>query len=127
MKAELERHWQAVAELGCVVTGTKPCTIHHAHGGSMKDRGVHRSMGRKTSDWLVMGLAFDLHVGNEGIDVIGVTRWEKKYGNQADYLDLIAEKLGVNVWEKAMADAKRMVPRLTNDDYFPFSRPRRHA
>lgn len=110
MTAELRRHWSAVAAMGCMVTGA-PATLHHAHGGSVKGRGFHRSTGRKTSDWLVIPLSFDLHVGSEGIDRIGVKRWEAKYGTQAEMLDEIARRTGVDVWAKARAEEKPMARR----------------
>jgi hypothetical protein len=109
MNAEIRRHWDAVAAMGCVVTGMRPATIHHCHGGSMKLRGVHRSIGRKTSDWLVIPLSWYLHVGDDGIDRIGVLRWERRHGEQASFLDRICTRLGVDVWAKAAAEAKPMV------------------
>lgn len=108
--AAVRRHWDRVAAMGCIVTGG-PATIHHAHGGSLKDRGFHRSTGRKTSDWLVIPLAYVLHVGDQGIDRIGVLVWEGKYGKQADMLDLVAQRLGVDVWALALAEVKPMVRR----------------
>jgi hypothetical protein len=110
VKAELRSHWDAVAAMGCIVSGA-PATLHHAHGGSVKDRGFHRSIGRKSSNWLVIPLSFDLHVGDNGIDRIGVTRWEAKYGKQADFLDAIAKRTGVDVWAKARDAERGMLPR----------------
>lgn len=110
MTAELRRHWNAVAAMGCIVTRA-PATLHHAHGGSMKLRGIHRSVGRKTSDWLVIPLSWELHLGAEGIDRIGVVRWEAKWGKQADMLDEIVRRLGVDVWAKAYAEMKPMARR----------------
>lgn len=106
MTAEIQRHWDRVADLGCIVTGNRLVTLHHAHGGSMKERGIHRSTGRKTSDWLVIPLTWNLHVGFQGIDVIGVLEWEAKYGKQADMLDAICQRLGVDVWARAAAELK---------------------
>lgn len=110
MRAEIRRLWNEIAAMGCMVTAG-PATIHHAHGGSIKDRGFHRSIGRKTSDWLVIPLAFDLHVGDEGIDRIGVHRWELKYGKQADMIDVLCQRLGIDLWAKAREEEKLMVPR----------------
>lgn len=77
----------------------------------MKERGIHRSIGRKTSDWLVIPLSAHLHTGDFGIDRIGVARWERCHGKQADMLDLICKRLGVDVWAKAMEEQRGMVPR----------------
>lgn len=110
MSAEIRAHWDAVAAMGCVISGW-PATLHHAHGGSLKLRGFHRSVGRKTSGWLVIPLAWEYHLGEQGIDRIGVKRWELKYGKQADFLDEIARRTGVDVWAKALAEVKPMVAR----------------
>lgn len=98
--AEIRRHWGRVAKLGCVLTGAPNPTIHHIHGGSCKDVGLHRSMGRKGSDWLVIPLAFDYHVGRYGIDAGGmsVIEWERKFGTQVSMLDKVCLALNQNLW-----------------------------
>lgn len=110
MNREARKLWDEIAAMGCIVTGG-PATIHHAHGASMKERGFHRAIGRKVSDWLVIPLAFELHIGDEGIDRIGVLRWEMKYGKQADMIDLLCQRLGVDLWQKARDEQRGMVPR----------------
>jgi len=102
--AEVRRYWSRVSELGCIVCGG-PAGIHHPHGGSMKERGIHRSIGRKTSDWLVIPLCPNHHVGQFGIDSGGLTvkQWEQRFGQQADHVDAVCEKLGVDVWARANA------------------------
>lgn len=100
--AEIKRHWDKVAQLGCIVTGLTPATIHHIHGASVKLIGIHKGMGQKNSDWLVIPLAYALHTGPEGIDSgMGVIAWEKKYGSQVDHLDEVCRRLGYNCWLKA--------------------------
>jgi len=100
--AEIKRHWDKVASLGCIVTGITPATIHHIHGGSVKLLGIHKGMGQKANDWLVLPLAYALHTGVEGIDgSMGVLTWEKKYGSQVEHLDEVCRRLGYNVWQKA--------------------------
>lgn len=106
--AAQKRHWDAVAAMGCIITGG-PATIHHCHGGSMKDRGVHRGAGMKTSNWLVIPLAERLHTGPGGIDGFprpSVEEWEAKHGRQADLLDEVARRLGVDVWAFAASEEK---------------------
>lgn len=117
--AEVKRHWDLVASLGCAVTGktreeSAVITIHHAHGGSIVERGFPRSFGRKTSWWLALALIEDLHVGEGGIDGpyrISVEEWEAKHGRQADMLDELVRSTGVDVWARARAEQKPMVPR----------------
>lgn len=66
-------HWSRVASLGCIVTGG-PATLHHVHGGSCKEAGIHKGMGQKTSDWLVIPLCPLLHQHPpEGIDAGGLS------------------------------------------------------
>lgn len=116
--ANVKRYWDLVASQGCMVTGdTHRVTLHHVHGGSIVERGFHRSSGRKTSDWLVIGLREDLHVGPRGIDGpdrIPVRVWESEHGNQADMVDEVIRRTGLDVWELARAEEKRMVPRRTS-------------
>jgi hypothetical protein len=114
VNAEIQRHWDQLAAMGCIVTGEKPCTLHHTHGGSIKDRGFHRSAGRKTSPWLVIPLAAKLHTGPGGIDGFprpSVKAWELRHGKQSDMLDEVARRTGVDVWAKARAEEKGMVAR----------------
>lgn len=114
MTAEIQRHWGRVIALGCIVTGAKHgITIHHPHGGSMKTRGVHRSFGRKTSDWLVIPLHESIHTGPGGIDGFprpSVAEWESRFGRQADMVDAVCERLGLDLWALAFAEFKP-VPR----------------
>lgn len=83
-------------------------TLHHAHGGSMKERGIHRSAGRKNSDWLVIPLCANHHTGQEGIDAMGwtVLKWERTFGHQADMIDTLVKITGVDVWEKSIGEAQ---------------------
>jgi hypothetical protein len=100
--AEIRRHWDRVAGLGCIVTGVMPATIHHIHGGSVAELGIQKGMGQKPNDWLVIPVCYDLHVGRQGIDSgVGVRTWEKQYGRQVDFLDEVCRRLGINVWLKA--------------------------
>ena len=92
----------AIAQMPCVVTGSTESTVHHCHGGSLADIGITTAMGQKTSDFLVIPLAFDFHVGNQGIDSgIGVRTWEQRYGTQVDHLKHVCLQLGVNLFELA--------------------------
>lgn len=121
--SEQRRYWDRVLGLGCLVTQTPyvsgresayRITLHHAHGGSLLDRGVTRSSGRKSSNWLVIPLIWKLHLGPGGIDGyprVPVWLWEGKYRKQAAMLDEIVQRLGVDVWALARDEEKPMVPR----------------
>ncbi len=102
--AEIRRHWDRVARLGCCVSGAPNPTLHHIHGGSCFEVGLRRSFGRKSSDWLVIPLAAHYHVGNLGIDVIGVVQWESLFGTQVSMLDGVCLALNENLWMKAGID-----------------------
>ena len=112
--ADLQRHFDAVRALGCIVTGaTHNVELHHPHGGSMKLRGIHRQAGRKTSDKLVIPLHQSLHTGPGGIDGFprpSVIEWEAKHGRQADMVDEVGRRLGIDLWALAFAELKP-VPR----------------
>ena len=107
--AELQRHWDRVAALGCILSNRPDPTIHHCHGGSMREVGVMKGKGQKTSDWLVIPLDALFHVGQYGIDLghITVPEWEARFGRQVDLLDKVADLLGVDVWAKAGIDRKK--------------------
>ncbi len=100
---EVQAHWDNVAELGCIVTGMKDdVTIHHVHGGSVAEYGIHKGFGMKTNDWLVIPIAREIHTGQFGIDAaFGVERWESKYGPQMYWLMVVCDKLDIDVFAKA--------------------------
>lgn len=101
----VELYWDQLRAGVCIITGKPNPTIHHCHGGSMIDRGVKRVAGRKTNDWLVLPLAPELHfIGPGAIDGAiggGVKSWELRNGAQADHLDALVRKTGVDVWKLA--------------------------
>lgn len=110
MTKALKAHHRRLREMGCIVTGrTDRVTLHHCHSGSMVERGVMRGMGQKVSDWLVIPLDLYLHsMGPQAIDgACGVLTWEARNGRQADFLDLIVARTGVDVWALARAEAAR--------------------
>lgn len=80
-------HWDWIGRQPCCVCHGGPTTIHHCHGGSIAEAGLHKGLGQKTSDWLVIPLCPDHHVGRHGIDgAMGVKRWEAAYGSQLEHL-----------------------------------------
>jgi len=101
--AEIKRHWDRVAALGCIITG-RPATIAHCHGGSMKDCGLHVGVAQKQSDWLVIPLSKELHQGQYGLDTWGdgVRAWESYWGKtQIELLQEVSARLGYDVFERA--------------------------
>jgi hypothetical protein len=103
----IREHWDRVADLGCILSGAQSPTLHHCHGGSLREIGIHKGLGQKTSDFLVIPLAPRFHTGEYGIDVIPVWEWEHRFGRQVDHLDELCQSLGYNVWE--LAGVKRRV------------------
>jgi hypothetical protein len=97
----IKQHHDNVRALGCILTGRKPATLHHVHGGSIKDRGYHVGMGQRQSHALVIPLIAELHsIGGRGIDSgYGVRSWEETFALQADLIDEVGEALGYSLWE----------------------------
>lgn len=108
---EIRDHWQRVARLGCMVTFSDMATIHHVHGGSIREFfGAHGmpGAGQKQNDWLVIPLHPRLHTGQDGIDNgMGTTvaSWERRYGKQIQFLKQvrhqIIQKHGYDIFERA--------------------------
>lgn len=93
------KHHANVRALGCIISNRPSPTIHHCHGGSMKQRGWHVGMGQKQNEALVIPLNALYHTGVNGIDSgVGVGTWERTFGDQADFLDEVSAKLGYDVW-----------------------------
>ena len=98
--ADVKRHWDRVAALGCVCCG-RPAEIAHAHGGTLKDRGLYRAKGKKPSDWLVLPVCPEHHrVEYKGLD-FSPRLWEQRWGSQEGYLRWLSEQLGYDVFERA--------------------------
>jgi hypothetical protein len=100
--AEERRHHARVRELGCVITRTPKPTIHHCHGGSLRGV-VEKGSGRRTSHWLVLPIAAELHcAGPYAMDgAFGVVRWEQMFGTQSYWLCWVCQQLGLDVFAKA--------------------------
>jgi hypothetical protein len=91
-----------VGDMACVVTGKRPVTLHHCHGGSLADAGINRGMGQRPSDWLVIPIIADLHVGPKGIDGgKGVRSWEAEHGTQLNHLMALQKCLGIDLFTLA--------------------------
>lgn len=107
---EIKDHWTRIAGLGCFVTFDPEPTIHHCHGGSVRDRWGDKAMpgtGQRANHWLTIPLAARLHTGINGIDTDGqgVRDWETRFGRQTDMLDRLRSickaRWGYDIYEKA--------------------------
>lgn len=104
--AEIRKHWNEVIDAGphpALIHHSGRLTIHHCHGGSISEMGIHRGMSKKPSDWLVVCLPASIHcAGIKAIDYgFGVQSWEKEFMPQAQLLEWTSRRLGVNVFKKA--------------------------
>lgn len=108
LTTSIKQHYANVAALRCVVTGDTQVTLHHCHGGSMRERLVSlgmdatKGMGmRGYSDALIIPLRIDHHsMGVNAIDgQMGVKSWEARFGKQADFVDAVGELVGYSLWE----------------------------
>lgn len=77
MKKGEKTHIEKVASLGCCIC-KMPCQIHH-----VRDNG---SMGKKASNFEVIGLCHYHHQGAEGFHTLGKRAWEDRYGTQREHL-----------------------------------------
>jgi len=98
----IEQYHALVAEMPCIVTGMRPVTLHHCHSGSLADAGINRGKSQRPSDWLVIPIILDLHVGPQGIDGSkGVRSWEAEHGTQMSHLLALQEKVGIDLFTLA--------------------------
>lgn len=85
-------------------------TLHHCHGGSIKDHGWHVGMGQKQNPFLQIPLHDVYHTGDWGIDSgMGVETWEQKFGTQWEHLIWVNNQLPYNIFAEAVKweDANR--------------------
>lgn len=101
---ERKAHFARVAQYPCWVSGHYPVTIAHCHGGSVLEAGFKRGMAKKPSDWLVLPIAFEYHLGRNGMDVIGIKEWEAHFGRQVDMLEEFGRRLKLDLFALARAD-----------------------
>ena len=94
-------HLRRLRLFPCFVSRRTPVVLHHCCGGSMAERGIHRGMGQKVSDWLCLPLNPDYHTGQYGIHTLGVQTWEEMFGTQAELLDQLGLRLGYDLFELA--------------------------
>lgn len=109
----VKEHHDNVRALTCVITHNPQATIHHCHGGSMKDAGYHSGGAQRgCGEALVIPLKADYHVGDQGIDYgTGVLTWELWYGTQMEHLREVNESLDYDIFELHEAWQKSAPPR----------------
>lgn len=109
--AEQGRHWNRVAELGCLIT-RRPAEIAHMHGPSLRERDPRflKPKGKKTRwmHWLVVPLTPEIHwlCDNDP------RAFAAACGTPAELLDIVAERTGVDIWAKAR-ECLKPVPERT--------------
>lgn len=103
MVVSVTRHEANLRELRCVISHNPQVTLHHCHGGSMKEFGWAVGMGQKQNPFLQIPLHAHYHVGDMGIDRIGVETWETWYGTQVELLAEVNKQLPYDLWEYAQS------------------------
>ena len=100
---KIQLYHKIIRELGCCISGSPDPTLHHCHGGSMRQFGQLRGIGQKVSDWLVIPLHSVYHsMGQFAIDgSYGVRRWESTFGTQVYWLDWCREHTGIDPFTMA--------------------------
>lgn len=96
------QHEKNLRELRCAVCRSTAVTLHHCHGGSMKDARWHVGMAQKQNPFLQIPLHNLYHTGDLGIDYgYGVESWEETFGTQMEHLQWVNEQLGYDIFEEA--------------------------
>ena len=101
-ETSVAQHQKNLRELRCVICRFPNPTLHHTHGGSMKEYRWHVGVAQKQNPWLQIPLDVRYHTGNFGIDShIGVVTWESTFGTQIEHLRWVDDQLGYDIWAKA--------------------------
>jgi hypothetical protein len=107
------RHEKNLRELRCVVSRKPDVTLHHVHGGSMKQHRWHVGMGQKQNPFLQIPLNAHYHTGNMGIDTgVGVITWERTFGTQMEHLAWVNDQLDYDIWDQARFWEERNRPSM---------------
>ncbi len=102
-RPSVSRHEEILRTFVCVVCqSTDRVTLHHCHGGSMKEHGWHVGMGQKQNPFLQIPLHPRYHVGKFGIDSgYGVESWERDFGTQWEHLTNVNAALPYDIFDMA--------------------------
>lgn len=97
--AAVRTHEKNLRQLRCVVSRSPFVTLHHCHGGSLKDLGWHVGIAQKQNPFLQIPLMDEYHTGNCGIDSgYGVNSWEKDFGTQVEHLQWVNDQLPYDIF-----------------------------
>jgi hypothetical protein len=97
------RHEKNLRALPCAVTRSAPVTLHHCHGGSMREHGWSVGMGQRQNPFLQIPLKAEYHVGRFGIDYgYGVLSWERDFGTQWEHLQWVNDQLDYDIFQLAL-------------------------
>lgn len=110
---EIGDHYQRVVDMGCIVTESPICIIHHCMGGSMVSEFGLKSQSQKLNDWLVIPLHPSLHTnGDQAIHRMPIKDWENTFYSQMYLLRLVNVRLkqlgfGYDIFQKARLENAR--------------------
>lgn len=98
------QHEKNLRAMRCLLTHSAPVTLHHCHGGSMKQHGWHVGTGQRQNPFLQIPIDERYHTGLYGIDSgLGVRTWEETFGTQVELLERVNSMLPYDIWEEAKA------------------------
>ncbi len=110
-RISVSKHEKNLRLMCCVVTMQHPVTLHHCHGGSMKELGPgirSPGMGERNNPFFQIPLLLKYHTGPFGIDgSMGVIRWESVFGSQVGFLKEVNGHLDYDLWEQAKLWSKK--------------------
>lgn len=64
MLLEVNLHEMNLRRLRCMVTNNPAVTLHHCHGGSIKEVGLHVGTGQRQNPFLQIPLHAKYHIGD---------------------------------------------------------------
>ena len=105
LRISVTAHEKRLRQMRCVVTDSRPVTLHHCHGGSMLQLGPPFSnpgMAERNNPFFQIPILLEYHTGPRGIDgSLGVDSWEDLYGSQVELLGRVNDQLEYDLWEQA--------------------------
>ena len=109
MLVSVSQHEKALRAMPCIVSMTRPVTLHHCHGGSMLTLSglPNPGMAQRANPFLQIPIHAKYHVGEFGVDtgmgpVKSVEQWEDMFGSQVSLLDEVNENLSYDLWTEAL-------------------------
>jgi hypothetical protein len=109
--AEQRRYWTRLVEGGCLLCQA-PAEVAHAHGASIVERMQEpkaRGVKLRRYHWLVLPIC-PAHHRIGGPIVMSLDddpeAWEREHGQQADWIDLLCHRFGMDLWALAQEGRK---------------------